>query len=171
MTQNQYLPERILIPHFGLEKPIVGVEIGVLGASGTVAMLNRIPNLKLYAIDPWLHIPGKFFEAEQNQEYHDINYQESINRTKEFGDRVILMKMTSDEAFKLLDGSFDFVWIDGAHDEENVRSDVQKWKTRIKLGGIIGGHDIQIEYIAKIVKEELGEYQVGEDFTWWHIHG
>ena len=51
MTQNQYLPEEILIPFFGKKKPIIGVEIGVLGASGTVAMLNRMPNLKLYGID------------------------------------------------------------------------------------------------------------------------
>jgi predicted O-methyltransferase YrrM len=170
MTQNQYLPEQILIPHFG-DKPIVGVEIGVLGASGTVAMLNRMPNLKLYAIDPWEHIEGKNFEAERDQEYHDYNYVESINRTAEFGDRVMLMKMTSDEAFKLLPGPYDFIWIDGDHSEDQVRKDVQKWKTKIKPGGIIGGHDYQISYIAQIVKEELGEVNLGDDFVWWKVYG
>lgn len=169
MTQNQYLPEEILIPHFG-DKPIVGVEIGVLGASGTVAMLNRMPNLKLYAIDPWEHIEGKPFEAERDQEYHDFNYQESVKRTAEFGDRAILIKMTSDAAFEWLPGMFDFVWIDGDHSEDQVRRDVQKWKTRVKSGGIIGGHDYQISYIAQIVKEELGEVQTGEDFTWWKVY-
>jgi predicted O-methyltransferase YrrM len=163
------LPEDVLIPHFGLDKPIIGVEIGVLGASGSVALLNRMPNLKLYAIDPWLHIPGKNFEAEQNQEYHDLNYKEALHRTEEFGDRAIIVRATSDEAFEFLKGPFDFVWIDGSHNEEDVRRDVQKWKTKVKPGGIIGGHDIQISYIAQIVEEELGEVQKGEDFTYWKV--
>lgn len=169
MTQNEFLPEKVLIPHFGT-KPIIGVEIGVLGGSGTVAMLNRMPNLIVYAVDPWLHIEGKFFEAERDQDYHDTNFTETLKRLKEFGDRAIPVRATSEEAFKLLEGQFDFVWIDGAHDEDNVRWDVQHWKTRIKPGGIIGGHDYQISYIANIAKEELGEVQTGEDFTWWKVY-
>jgi predicted O-methyltransferase YrrM len=170
MTQNQYLPENVLIPHFG-EKSIVGVEIGVLGASGTVAMLNRMPNLKLYAVDPWKHYEGKNFEAERDQEYHDLNYKESLHRLKEFEDRVIVCRMTSDEFFNAMLEMVDFCWIDGDHSEDQVRKDIQQWKTRIKPGGIIGGHDIQISYIAQIVKEELGEIQLGDDFTWWKIYG
>lgn len=167
-TQNSYLPEDILIPHFG-NKRIVGVEIGVLGASGTVAMLNRMPNLCVYAVDPWKHIEGKNFEAERDQAYHDANYEEAKHRTEEFGKRVMLIRATSDEAFEMLPGPFDFIWIDGSHDEPDVRNDVHKWKTKVKPGGIIGGHDIQISYIEKIVREELGEFNRGDDFVWWKI--
>lgn len=165
-NQNQFLPEDVLIPHFG-NKEIIGVEIGVLGGSGTVAMLSRMPNLTLYAVDPWYHFPNKGFEAERDQAYHDNNFKETVKRTKEFGPRSVVVRATSDEAYNLLQGQFDFVWIDGAHDKENVRSDVQKWKNRIKPGGIIGGHDYQIDYIKKIVAEELGEVQTGDDFTWF----
>lgn len=171
MTQNQYLPERILIPFFGLEKPIVGVEIGVLGGSGSVAMLNRMPNLKLYCIDPWKHFEGHGYEAENPQEYHDRNYEDTKRRTKEFGERVILLKMTSDEALDYVKEKVDFVWIDGDHRYIQVKADIKNWKTKLKPVAILGGHDWQNDNIKKAVKEEIGEVQTGEDFTWWTIYG
>lgn len=165
-TQNSYLPEEVLIPHFGIEKPVVGVEIGVLGASGTVAMLNRMPNLKLYAIDPWKHFDGAEYEAENSQEYHDENYRVAKHRTKEFGDRVVLMKMTSDEALNLIP-MVDFVHIDGDHRYEQVKKDIANYKIKVKPGGIISGHDWWLDHIKKAVREELGDnVQLGDDGVW-----
>lgn len=169
MTQNQFLPEQILIPFFGKEKPISGVEIGVLGASGSVAMLNRMPNLFLYCIDPWKHF-DRGFEAERNQEWHDETYAGAVHRLEEFKDRTKILRMTSDEAAKKLNGKFDFVWIDGDHSEDQVKKDMLNWKDKIKRPGIIGGHDYQIDYIARLAKETFKEIKTGEDFTWWHIY-
>ena len=166
-TQNSYLPEDILIPFFGLEKQIVGVEIGTLGGSGTVAMLNRMLNLKLYTIDPWLHIDGKNFEAERDQDYHDVNYRETLKRVAEFGDRCVVIHKTSMDAFNDVKELVDFVHIDGSHDEVDVRNDIVNWKKKLKERSILGGHDWQIDYIKKIVREELGEPFTGEDFVWW----
>jgi precorrin-6B methylase 2 len=165
MTQNSYLPEQVLIPHFG-DKPIVGVEIGVLGASGTVAMMNRMPHLKLYAIDPWKHFDKAEYEAENSQEYHDENYDVAKHRTEEFGDRVMLMKMTSDEALPLIP-EVDFVHIDGDHRYEQVKKDIHNYKQKVKPGGIISGHDWWLDHIKKAVHEELGEDIIlGEDGVW-----
>lgn len=168
-TQNQFLPEDILIPFFGKDSQIIGVEIGVLGASGTVAMLNRMPNLTVVGIDPWMHFEGKAFEAERDQQCHDEMYQHSLNRVKEFGDRCTLLRMTSDKALEVFaDESLDFVWIDGDHEEAQVLKDISQWKSKIKKSkSLIGGHDYQISYIARIAKEQLGEVETGEDFTWW----
>ena len=166
MTQNQYLPEKVLIPHFG-DKPLVGVEIGVLGASGTVAMLNRMPKLKLYAIDPWKHFDKAEYEAENPQEYHDENYEIAKHRVAEYWNRVTLIKMTSDEAVKLIP-EVDFVWIDGDHRYEQVVRDINNYKVKIKKGGIIGGHDYWKEHIVQAIKENLGEdIHLGDDGTWW----
>ena len=166
MTQNEFLPEHILIPFFG-DEPIVGVEIGVLGASGSVALLNRLPGLKLYCIDPWKHSDTRGFEAERSQEWHDETYEGALQRLEEFGDRVEVLRMTSDEALKVIEGPFDFIWIDGDHTEDQVRRDFAQWQQRLKPRSIIGGHDYQIDYIAQIAKEELGDVKLGEDFTFW----
>ena len=164
---NQYLPENILIPFFGKEAGIIGVEIGVLGGSGSVAMLERMPNLKLYCIDPWKHFSGKGYEAERDQEFHNRNYEETKKRLKVFEKRVIILRMTSDEAVGIVKEPLDFVYIDGDHSEYQVRKDITNWKKKLKRRSILAGHDWQIDHIKKAVRELLGEPKLGDDFIWY----
>ena len=169
MTQNEFLPRFILIPYFK-DKKITGVEIGTGGGSGSVAMLMRIPNLvKLYCVDPWKHVDDSLFEANRPQDWHDLMYNAAIKRLKEYENRAVILKMGSDEAVNHIPDGVDFVWIDGNHEEDQVRRDIVNWLPKVREGGIIGGHDYQISYIRDIVKEELGWHNTGEDFTWWKI--
>lgn len=45
-------------------------------------------------------------------------------------------------AEKWVDGSFDAVFIDADHSEENVLADITAWAPKIRKGGILAGHDI-----------------------------
>ncbi len=172
MNQNQYLPEKVLIPFFGIKKPIVGVEIGVLGGVGSMIMLGKMPNLKLYCIDPWKHFKGHGFEAEHDQSCHDINYETTKNRLKAFGERAIILRMTSDEAMNYVKEKVDFVHIDGDHRYEQVKKDVRNWKIKLKPISILSGHDWNNDDIKKAVKEEVkGKIQTGEDLVWYKING
>lgn len=164
---NQYLPEGILMPFFGKDAHIVGAEIGVLGGSGSIAMLERLPNLKLYCIDPWKHFPGHGYEAENDQAYHDRNYEETRKRLEPFKNRAIILRMTSDEAVKMVKEKLDFVYIDGDHQEAQVRRDIVNWKKKLKPRSILSGHDWQIDYIKKAVRELIGEPKLGDDLIWY----
>ena len=125
MTQDKSLPEQVLIPFFGIKKSIIGVEIGVLGGAGSIGMLARMPNLKLYCIDPWKHFEGRGYEADNNQDIHDKNYEETKERLKVFGDRVVILKMTSDKALHYIKEKVQFVHIDGDHRYEQVKKDIK----------------------------------------------
>ena len=39
------------------------------------------------------------------------------------------------------DGSLDFVYIDGNHDFKNVANDIVEWQKKVRVGGIVAGHD------------------------------
>jgi predicted O-methyltransferase YrrM len=72
---------------------------------------------------------------------------------------------SSDAASFYKDNSLDFVFIDASHEYEHVKKDIIKWKPKIKLGGIIAGHDFT-PYIG-----EKGVFEaVLEEFDEWHIH-
>ena len=169
MTQNQSLPEKVLIPFFGIKKPIVGVEIGVLGGSGSMGMLHRMPNLKLYCIDPWKHFMGRGYEAENEQENHDLNYETTKEKLKVYGKRAIILRMTSDKAIKEIKEKVQFVHIDGDHRYIQVHKDIENYLPLIEEGGIISGHDWQNDNIKKAVLEEfdMKKIHLCEDFVWW----
>jgi hypothetical protein len=48
-----------------------------------------------------------------------------------------------------------------------VKRDIHTGKEKLKARAILSGHDWQIDEIKKAVKEELGDVETGEDFTWW----
>ncbi|HUS88892.1 MAG TPA: class I SAM-dependent methyltransferase [Desulfosporosinus sp.] len=162
----------VLKERFG-EKPIVGIETGTYCGDSATQILNNTNCTKLYTIDPWLHGEGKEFEAGEPQPYHDKNMSFALRRMEQFGDRVEIMRMTSEAAYHellLRDPEFkvNFVWIDGDHSKEGVTTDIA-FENIILPGGLIGGHDYgQCHPLTEIILEKYGNLiNAGGDFTWW----
>jgi len=160
---------QVLKERFG-DKEIVGIEIGTACGDLTKTLLREFPNLKkLYTIDPWTHRDGAEFEASLPQDHHNIAKEHAYNALKEFGDRVVILPMGSDEAVRLMSEYVDFVWIDGDHTGEQVKRDIDNYDPLIRDGGIIGGHDFgQVPHLTEQIKAKYGEeIKSGGDFTWW----
>lgn len=52
--------------------------------------------------------------------------------------------MFSEDASKLFENnSIDCVFIDAAHDKENVINDLQSWIPKVKMNGLVTGHDYE----------------------------
>jgi predicted O-methyltransferase YrrM len=170
-TQDIYIPEDVLIPHFGHDRKLAGIEIGVSGGSGTVGMLYRLPNLTVYCIDPWRHFEGYPYEASLAQEVHDVGYEQALNKLKPFRDRVVVFRETSDEAINHMPEQVDFVHIDGHHEYEQVLRDIGNYLPKIRPGGLMTGHDYgQVPDVTRAVNESFNNRCIiytGDDFTWW----
>ncbi len=160
---------QVLQEHFK-GRPVIGVEIGTACGDLTKTLLMFMPNLtQLYTIDPWTHRDGVEFEASLPQEHHNIAKEHAYNALKEFGERVVIMAMKSDEAVSYIFRKIDFVWIDGDHTGEQVKRDIENYEPLIVPGGLIGGHDFgQVPHLTERIKEKYGDrINTGGDFTWW----
>jgi predicted O-methyltransferase YrrM len=105
-----------------------GAEVGVFTGYYSEVLFNKIPGLHLYCVDIWG--TGKYKRAED----------ECLERLQPHNATII--KEYSVEAAKHVpDGSLDFVYIDAAHDYENVKLDIAAWAPKVRVGGIICGDD------------------------------
>lgn len=113
------------------------VEIGVFEGVGTRVLAAAIvPGGDLYAIDPF--VAGRL----------GINWGKPIAlseiRKANSRGRVTLVEAFSWEAAKLLDGSFDLIFIDGDHSLDGIKRDWEDWSGRVQPNGIIALHDTRV---------------------------
>ena len=128
-----------------------GVEIGVRRGGFGRVLLRLNPNLHYTGVDPWKAIGTRGLK--HRQEKQDLIYSDALEVLKPFEDRVTLLRMPSMEAvtdFKEM--SIDFVFIDGAHDFDNVMLDIIHWSYKVKPGGIIACHDYMAGQSAGVMQ-------------------
>ena len=90
-----------------------------------------------------------------------------LGRTKDIKNIVKIRKTSVEAAQDFPDASLDAVYIDAEHDEDSVRQDIKTWRKKIKLGGILSGHDYYLEHIGRILREEGFEsITVAPDSSW-----
>lgn len=136
----------------------VMAEIGSF--SGVSSELFAIHCKEINCIDRW-------------EQYNEINNPEIIEGEKRFDEllkrysNIKKIKLSSEDASNLFkDESLDFVYIDAAHDYENVKKDILCWLPKVKPNGIIAGHDIVMDGVSRAVNEILGSSKHYEDTSW-----
>jgi hypothetical protein len=66
------------------------------------------------------------------------------------------------------DGSVDFVFIDGCHDTEAVRRDIDLWSRKLRPGGILAGDDYGWETVRTAVDARFPRVNVASSgCVWW----
>ena len=63
---------------------------------------------------------------------------------------------------------FDMVFIDGAHDFDSVKADIEAWRPLLQPGGILCGHDFKSwpGAVAEAVSTVLGEVELPAGSIW-----
>jgi hypothetical protein len=119
-----------------------GVEIGVDRGEYSQILCEANKNLHLTSIDSYstdTYDPG-ISAVSDAQKYLDSIYEEATNRLKPYT-CTILRKQSMDALADFADESLDFVYIDGNHDFVHVTNDIHYWLKKIRVGGILAGHD------------------------------
>ena len=137
-------------------KKISGVEIGVLKGKNAKSIFNTLNINKLYLVDIW---DVKYFKKANK------NYKKCQNKFKNNLNVLIIKKTSLDASIHIENNSLDFCYIDASHDYFNVKQDIEIWSKKVKVNGIISGHDIM--HINSLgVFEALKEYSENNEIEY-----
>lgn len=144
----------------------VGAEIGVRHGTYSLILAKTIPNLKLKCIDPYAPYRGR----RPSQERQDLIFAHAKKILEPYD--VEFLRMTSMDAVKLIpDGSLDFVYIDAMHEFDPVMMDIISWAPKVRVGGIVSGHDYAQGYQVGVVRA-VDAYTYSHNINNWYIvHG
>jgi predicted O-methyltransferase YrrM len=113
----------------------IAVEVGVGWGGFSEFLLASCSSLTLYSVDPW---------TDECPEFRLGSKEYTASRLAKYGDRSQIVVMTSsDAAFTIEDDTVDFIYIDGDHSGAAVAADLEAWWPKLKVDGIIAGHDYQ----------------------------
>jgi len=116
------------------------VEVGVQRGDFSSVLLNSKLQ-ELYLIDPWRYLSEYDDIANVSDEEQQKIYQHVLEKFT-FDTRVKIIRETSIEACKRFkDESLDYVYLDADHSYMAVKKDLESWFKKIKVGGILSGHD------------------------------
>lgn len=159
-----------ILSRLELNKELTGVEIGVKHGINAYALLKSHSKLYLHLIDPW-NSPEITYRTDEayprrwskSQSKWDRIYRKVIRKLKFAKHRVTIHRMLSAEAASnnLFSKPLDFVFIDGNHNYEAVKKDIEMWAPKIREGGWLCGHDYNTR------KDKTGEYGVKRAVDEW----
>lgn len=112
-----------------------GVEVGVAEGHHAKVLCDGNPGVRLHCVDIWEKYSGY-------EEYPDPKkcYRQARERLKPYN-CVFIKKFSLDAVRNFADGSLDFAYIDSAHDFKSVAQDVSEWSKKVRVEGIVFGHD------------------------------
>jgi hypothetical protein len=134
----------------------VGSWKGKSAAYIAVEIINSKKDIKIDCIDLWADCidSWKGISEDQKDEHVKSNYlyELFIKNISSLSNIINPIRMDSISASKIYkDNTIDFIFIDANHDYDNVKKDIEAWFPKVKIGGVIAGHDYT-KYWPGVVK-------------------
>lgn len=163
-------------------------EVGCKEGRTTGHVLKSVPDSRVIAVDPWCAMPAQKGvpggESYEEWDFEDIEkqFRKNVDCDSWTGPRLYMRRETSEQAAAFLDstptflhegafGAIDAVFIDAAHDYENVMKDIRLWWPKIRQGGMLIGHDFNHKWpgVERAVADSFDLMRVGvaPDSVWF----
>ena len=148
-------------------KEVEIVEVEVFDGRNLINIFKMLNVKKGYAIEPYIKY-SKDIE-------HGFDGAEDRARKRLKGSNVKWIKKISDNAINDIP-MVDFIYIDGLHTYEQVKKDIKNYWNKVKVGGILAGHDITEALhnygVSRAVMEFSNENNLKVNISptdWWII--
>lgn len=148
-----------------LNDPVV-LEVGSYAGATAIAMAQAgafVHCVDHFGGSDWLTTPAGEMDIEaalhRNAERCGVAEQIAVHR----GDSVAM-------AAQFDDGAFDLVYLDAGHDFDDVMRDISAWRSKVRPGGILCGHDYSAAFpgVIRAVLEEFGSDFTKDGRIWIH---
>ena len=145
-------------------------ELGVAQGENLKTMISHtFPNYVL-ALDAWSeevcpHYKQKRHDASYAEVQKYCTYAEKWSGAKIDvikGDHSLLVDNYEDE-------SFDYIHIDSDHRYEQVKRDIEQWWPKVKMGGILSGHDYTSYSELYGVIQAVNEFVKDNKIKYFHV--
>ncbi len=156
-----------------------GVEVGTLfGAFASVILKTWQGHL--HCVDPWVNQRNDVYFDGANTHNMDDVFAAAQAEVGSHERCTMHRLMSLNGSGRFEDGELDWVYLDGNHAVDSVRADIAAWWPKVKIGGIVSGHDFFTRYDhetnsdALTAVSELAEAlgirpHVTWDTSWWFI--
>jgi hypothetical protein len=137
-------------------KELTIAEVGVYKGDNALSMFQSTDNIKkLYLIDTYAPYykwftdeTGFTFTPEKADKFFEDTKQKFENYPVSF-----IRKDSCLAAQDFPDEYFDYVYLDGGHDYDIVKKDLNAWYPKVKTFGVLGGHDSVYNDVSAAVIE------------------
>ncbi len=139
----------------------VGSWKGKSSAYLAVEIINSKKDITLDCVDTW-----KGSAEHKTDKYVKSNslYELFIENTSSLSSVINPIRLDSVSASKKHeDNSIDFVFIDASHEYDYVKKDIEAWFPKVKIGGVIAGHDYKNGWIG--VDKAVDEFFINKKFV------
>lgn len=147
-----------------------GAEIGVERALYSETLLRENQLLQLLCVDAWRPYGG--YRDHVSAAKLERFFVEAQERLAPFAARTRFIREFSVEAAaQIPDRSLDFVYIDAAHDFASVAADLRAWSPKVRIGGIVSGHDYlkaplpSLMHVPQVIHGWTDAYQIAPWFV------
>jgi len=160
-----------------------GVEVGVWTGNNSANLLRHFPELRLTMVDHWsasvYREVGKDKRMRsKSQQHYSQALRMALTRTHAHASRrIIIVGHSLEVAAGIRQQSQDFVFIDADHSYRSVLCDIAAWRTKVRPGGLLMGHDynskgdkLGLFGVKRAVDETFGEQNVNvvhKCCMWW----
>ena len=144
--------KNLLKHHINNSTENIMLEIGCFEGLSSVFFADNFLNFqssRLICVDPFSTISTND-HSQYLQNNEELNFNYNISNCKN-SDKIIVHKITSDKFFETNNKDYNFIYIDGCHDPEFIKRDMENSFAVLKQNGIMwmddycGGDGIQIK--------------------------
>lgn len=146
-----------------------GVEVGVAAGAYSEILCKANPQMVISGVDSWAPYPG--YRDYVRQSTLDGLYKKASLLPGKYPNYQIIKEFSIDAVKRFADKSLDFVYLDANHKDPFVTQDITEWHKKVKVGGILAGHDYVQTNHGFDVKKAVQTFAKNNNINTWFILG